>query len=118
MSLLTYLFGDDENARRAEAADAQLRELNRNRYGVDYVNGDDWVPPAEQERQIDAAFAEGWQDGKRNVTGVVSGFFKVIGDGLGAILLGVPVWVWAVAGVALWAWLGFPGLSKLRRKLA
>lgn len=116
MSFLTWIYGDDENAQRAAAADAKLRELNRQLYGVDYVNQDTWVPPAEQEKQVDQAFNEGWQDGKKNVTGVVGGFFQVIRDGLGSVLLGIPAWVWLAAAAALWFYLGTPGLAALKKK--
>ena len=128
MSILSYLYGDDENARRADAADAQLRAMNEERaktlgaawkaevdrnYATQVTFGVD-----AQNKEIDAAFGEGWNDGKKNVTGFVSGGFKVIGDGLSAVLLGIPAWVWLAAAVALWGWLGFPGMSAIRKKLA
>lgn len=118
MSILSWIYGDDANAQAAADADAKLRELNRQQYGVDYVNTDNWVPPDQQNAQIDAAFGEGWNDGKKNVTGFVSGAFKVIGDGLSSVLLGIPAWVWLAAAAALWLYLGAPGLRKLKGKFA
>lgn len=128
MSFLSSLFGDDENAAAAAEADARLRILNEERakklgpawqaevdrnYGTQSTFGVE-----AQEREIDAAFAEGWNDGKKNVTGFVGGIFKVVGDVLGSVLLGIPFWVWALAGIGVWGWLGFPGLSKLKKKLS
>ncbi len=128
MGLGSWLYGDDDNAQRAADADARLRILNEERakklgpawkakvdrnyetqvtYGVD-----------AQNREIDTAFSEGWQDGKRNVTGFVGGIFKTVGDVLSSVLLGIPFWVWAIAAVGVWGWLGFPGLSKLKKKFA
>ena len=118
MSFLTWLYGDEENAQRAAEADAKLRELNQARYGVPYVNQDEWVPPWEQEKQISAAFDEGWNDGKKNVSGAIGGFFKVVGDTLSSVLLGIPAWVWLIAAAALWVYLGAPGLRKLKGKFA
>ena len=131
MSLLSSLFGDDENAQRAAEADVQLRELNRRRAATlgpewsakveaDYNAQQDggWVTPAEQEKQIDQAFAEGWEDGKKNISSAVSGFFRVIGDGLSSILLGVPAWVWISALLGVWVYLGAPGLKLLKKKFA
>lgn len=128
MSFLSYLFGDDENAARAAEADARLRILNAERakkLGAqwnDQVNRNYETQAAfgveAQEREIDAAFDEGWQDGKKNVTGFISGTFKVIGDVLSSVLLGIPFWAWALAAIGVWGWLGFPGLGKLKKKLA
>jgi hypothetical protein len=128
MSLLSWIYGDDENAQRAAEADAKLRELNEAdaaRYGDAwksqvYRNYQNQVTfnPAEQEQQIDDAFAEGWNDGKKNVTGFVSGAFKVVRDVLSSVLLGIPFWVWAAAGVFVWGYLGFPGLKALKKKFA
>ena len=128
MSFLSSLFGDDENARRAEAADAQLRALNERRAAT---LGAAWKAEVDrnyatqatfgvnaQNAEIDAAFGEGWNDGKKNVTGFVSGGFKVFGDGLSAVLFGIPAWAYLAAAVALWVWLGFPGMSAIRKKLA
>lgn len=116
MSLLSWFYGDDENAKRAAEADAKLRELNRARYGVDYVNQDQWLPPAQQAEQVGAAFDEGWDDGKQNVQKTVGSVFGVAGDGLKAILGGIPLWAWLLGIGALWLWLGKPGLQTLRSK--
>lgn len=128
MSFLSYLYGDDENAARAAAADAQLRDMNQARA---QELGSEWLYQVDrnyasqvtfgvdaQNAQIDTAFGEGWNDGQKNVTGFVSGIFKGIGDVLGAVLLGIPFWVWAIAAIGVWGWLGFPGLSRLKKKLA
>lgn len=128
MSLLSYLYGDDDNAQRAAEADARLRILNDERakklgagwkaevdrnYNTQVTYGVD-----AQNREIDAAFDEGWNDGKSNVTGFIGNIFKVAGDVLGSVLLGIPFWVWALASIGVWGWLGFPGLSQLKKKLS
>jgi len=128
MSLLSYLYGDDENAQRAAEADEKLRALNEQRAND---LGESWKAEVDrnystqstfgvdaQNREIDAAFDEGWQDGKRNVTGFIGNIFKVAGDVLGSVLLGIPFWVWALASIGVWGWLGFPGLSQLKKKLS
>lgn len=117
MSFLSWLYGDAENAQRAAEADAELRRLNSIRYGVDYVNQDEWVPPAQQEEQIAEAFDQGWADGRKNVTSWVAKPFKVVSDGLTAVLAGIPVWVWLLAGVGVWVWLGMPGLNRLKKAI-
>lgn len=116
MNLLTWLFGDEENAQRAAEADAKLRELNRARYGVDYVTADDWSNPAKQEQQIDDAFSEGWDDGKANVQKTVGSVFGVAGDTIKAALGGIPLWTWLIGIGAIWLWLGKPGWQILRPK--
>ena len=127
MSFLSYLYGDDENAARAAAADTTLRAMNEERAKT---LGADWKAKVDrnygtqstfgveaQNAEIDSAFDEGWNDGKKNVTGFVGGIFKVVGDVLGSVLLGIPAWVWAVAAIGLWGWLGFPGLSRIKKSL-
>jgi hypothetical protein len=97
---------DAENAARAADADAQLRELNRERYGVDYVNRDDWQPDAAARDSIDAAFVSGLDDGRKNTNsflwGTLGQFFKT-----------VPTVVWVGLAVAAFAWLG--GFTWLAR---
>lgn len=124
MPILTWLYGDTANADAAAQADAQLRELNQKKYGSsgmiqDTLSGTDgvdvWVPPGEQEKQVNAAFQEGLNDGANNVTGFVSGAFNFIGKALGAVLLGIPIWVWLIAGAGVFFYLG--GGVWLRRKI-
>lgn len=116
MSLLSWISGyDTENADRAAAADAELRRLNQARYGVPYVNRDDYLDKAGAERAIGEAFDEGWQDGQRNVSGFVGRIFGVVGDVLKAVLFGIPFWVWLLAALFI-AWrLGL--LAKLVKKV-
>jgi hypothetical protein len=127
MSFLSWLYGDDENAKRAADADAQLRAMNEERAKT---LGDEWKARVEknyetqvtfgveaQNREIDAAFVEGWNDGKNNVTGFVKGAFKVVGDVLSSVILGIPAWVWLTAAGVVWFYLGTPGLKTLKSKL-
>lgn len=117
MSFLSWLYGDEENAQRAAEADAELRRMNRERYGVDYVNEDDWSNPAQQEQEISDAFDEGWDEGRENVQGAVGKTFGVVGDTFKAAFLGVPFWFWLVVLAGVWIWLGAPGLNKIRQRL-
>lgn len=140
MSLISYLFGADElqatgdkydalnqadataryqpggptyekiKAQKGKAAaDAAWEQVQKN-----YQTG----ATGNVSEQIDAAFDEGWEDGKKNVTGFVSSAFKVVRDVLSSVLLGIPFWIWAAAVFVLWGYLGFPGLKALKKKLA
>jgi hypothetical protein len=140
MSFIGSLFGADELQATGDAADARIEEMNRR----DYAPGGRLYERIKRERgqaaadaayqtvlghletgrtgdvdaQINTAFQEGLQDGRNNITGFVSNVFGFVGKALGAILLGIPVWVWAVAAVAVWGWLGFPGMKAIRKKFA
>lgn len=119
---------DSANADKAAAADAQLRRLNEEdalTYGPEWkakvdANYASQVPfgQAAQRQEISNAFDEGWNDGKKNISNAVGGFFKVISDGLSSVLFGIPFWVWALGLVAVWGYIGFPGLKKLKGKFA
>jgi len=114
---------DSENAKRAEDADARLRELNA-QYALDY--GPTWqaqvarnyetqVPfdQATQRADIQTAFGQGIDEGRKNVTGFISDAFGFVGKTLSSVVFGIPFWVWALGAVAVFGWLGgFPWLLK------
>ena len=106
MSLLSSIFGADKLQAEGDALDARLAELNKTIY-LDKYNRPDLYEQAQANaargatgnvaQQIDAAFKEGLQDGANNVTGFFGGAFDIVGKGVGAILKGVPWWIWAAA---------------------
>ena len=123
MSLLSWISSyDGDNADAAAAADAKLRELNEQRYSgaqLEQVRRNYATQEAigrdAQERQIGEAFDEGWDDGRKNVSGFIGKIFGVVADVLKSVLFGIPFWVWLLAGLFL-AWrLGL--LTKLLRKV-
>lgn len=118
---------DAENARRAEAADAELRALLQKQQAAGYYTPQQWsqiekdyasqstIGEAGQRDEIGEAFSEGLAEGRQNITGFVRGVFDQVGKALGSVLLGVPFWVWLlVAGAVLWK-LG--GLGWLERRV-
>lgn len=139
MSWIGSLFGAEELQTAGDAADAKLAEMNNR----DYAPGGRLYEKIKRERgqaaadaaylavqgnletgrtgdvdaQISEAFDEGLKEGAGNITGFASGVFSFFGRALGAILLGIPVWAWAAAALGVWAWLGFPGLQALKKKL-
>ena len=129
ISLPDWLTGyDSENAERANEADTRLRQLNEDRaaqLGPEWkaqvdANYNTQVPfdTTSQRADIQDAFGEGLEDGRRNVTGFIGGAFNFVGKSLAAVLLGVPVWVWLLGGLAIWFYLGAPGARKLKGKFA
>lgn len=121
----------DAAEERGRISDANLREQNRidferNRAGdYDAFTRETYEQSnAQIDRgvivnaadQVNAEFSAGLDDGRRNISGSVAGFFGVIGRGIGGVLLGVPVWVWLL--VAGWAFFTFggPGLVRAFRK--
>lgn len=119
MSLLSWITGfDKENAQRAAEADAKLRELNQARYGVDYVNRDDYVSIQTAEQQIGGAFVEGWQDGRNNIrTGIgatINGLFK---NTFG--LIPWQIWLLAAAAGVVYFWPVIrPVAGRLAKRIA
>lgn len=140
MSLIGYLFGAPDLQSEGDKLDAQLEEMNQRDYApggrlyekIKAQRGQAAADAAyaavqgnlatgktgDVDKQISDAFDEGLKEGAGNITGFVSGVFSFVGRALGAVLLGIPIWAWAVAAVAVWGWLGFPGLKALKKKLA
>jgi hypothetical protein len=135
MSFIASLFGAKALQATGDANDARLAELNQRDYApggrlYKKISKEQGLAAAEAAYQktlgqqttgatgdvagqIDAAFKEGLDEGAGNITGFVSGAFSFVGRALGAILLGIPIWAWALAGLALWLYLGAPGKKKL-----
>ena len=90
-----------------------MRELNRERYGVDYVNTDEWQADMAARDSIDQAFYSGLDDGRQNTN-------KFIWGALGQFLKSVPTVVWIGLAVAAFVWLGgFKWLARITKgKLA
>ena len=105
MSLLPdWLTGyDEENALRAQAADATLREMGLSNYdrASDYS-------PDNQRGQIDAAFTTQLYSGPNFIR-------RILGETIWAILASVPAIVWIGGAVALFIWAG--GFTWLKGKL-
>jgi len=128
-AILDWLYGADDLQKQGDTLDGQLRDINERDYGPGgrYYTPDNYTRTQDNlasgatgdvSQQLDDAFQEGLDEGANNVTGVISGAFKLIGKGLGAVLLGVPAWAWLLGIVALWVYLGAPGLRQLKGKFA
>lgn len=130
---------DAANADAAAAADAQLRQMNATDYSAggsiydqvaatqgnaaadalsgkvaaDYAAQDVSAPMGQdaQRTQIQTAFDTTAQT---KANGIFGTFFGGIFDVVKTILKAIPLWVWIVAGIALFLWLG--GGGWLRRK--
>jgi len=126
MSLLTWLTGyDSENAQRAAEADARLRQLNADaaasgRYDqrtVDQITADYATQFDTNPDTIGTAFDEGWQEGRQNVSGFISGAInRIVADPLRAVIGGLPWWLWllALGALAFYLW---PLLRPIFRRL-
>ena len=126
MSFLSWLFQDKENAARGAAADAELRRIKDERIASGYwtpeqieaVNRsyetDAFLNDDQAQAAIGEAFAEGWQDGRRNVSATISGTLnRIVFDPVRAVVGGVPWWLWLVGlAFALWYFGLWRGLSK------
>lgn len=117
---------DKTEAEKAAAADAQLRAMNEARAAE---LGAAWKAQVDrnyqtqatfgydaQKREVNIAFKEGLDDGAKGITGFVSGVFSLVGRALGSVLLGIPAWAWLLVGVAVWFYLGTPGLNRIKQK--
>lgn len=131
MSLLDWWLNTDDLQKEGDAADRKLAELNARDYGeggriYNLIQDQSGTTAAEYAQgtvqknlqssqtgnvseQVDAAFDEGWEDGKRNVSGFIGKTFGVVGDVLTSVLKGIPWWVWALALL----WFGWPFIAPL-----
>lgn len=130
---------DAANADRAAAADAQLRQMNAvdyspggsiyndaaGQYGSTYADSlagkvaadyaaQDVSAPMGQDAQREQIQKEFDTTMQKKADGIFGTFFGGIFDVLKTILKAIPLWVWIVAGIALFIWLG--GGGWLRRK--
>lgn len=126
-AILDWLYGANDLQKTGDQLDAELRAANERDYGPGgrYYTPDNYQTTQQNlqtgatgdvSQQLSDAFDEGLKEGAGNVSGVISGVFSVIGRGLSAVLLGIPVWAYAVAALALWIYLGAPGLRQLKGK--
>lgn len=105
---------DEENAIRAQQADAQLQAMNQQTYGTPYVGNDyGTYGPAAQEAQIQEAFDTELQS---QANSIIGGPLRGLGTVVASILKAIPLWVWLAGAVVLFAWLGgFSWLAALAR---
>lgn len=126
MSLWTWFPGyDSDNAARGDAATATLQQLNADaaasgRYDqatVDQIARDYGTQFNTDPSTIGDAFDEGWQEGRQNVSGFISGAInRIVADPLRAVIGGLPWWLWALGLAALGFYL-WPLLRPLLRRV-
>lgn len=105
---------------RGEALDNQRYELNQETYTPEqwaiyqsHIQAPDSAYGTDVGSAVGDSFIEGAQDGLNNVKGGIKGTL----NGVGSFVWGaIPWWVWPVAIVGLFIWLG--GLTLLKGKLA
>lgn len=113
MSWLTKLFGTDEEIERGKALDAAIAAENqklvdRGVWSKDVYDQYERNAAAQSadtyEQQVDDAFDEGWEEGKRNEIGFLRDLAgRLIGDPAAVVLASIPWWVWALVAAYL-AW--------------
>lgn len=130
MSLLDWFYGTDALQKQSDSLTGQTTALNQARvdagiYDPSYMDvynkhlmintpdtlGSDAVSVHDQ---VSGAFYEGLAQGSSNVSSAIGGFFNALLKPIGAVLRGVPWWIWAALLVALFLWLG--GGKWLERK--
>jgi hypothetical protein len=122
MSLLPdWMTGyDASNAEAAAAADAQLRQINKERYDGTSLAGIVKANYAKQEKmgteaqraEIDKSFTDELKARANSIFGTP---LRWLGEILKATFLAVPVWIWLVAAIAVFFYFG--GGGWLKRKL-
>jgi hypothetical protein len=113
MSWLSIFTGyDEENAARAEAAQAQLKAMGG--ANNDYFTDFNQVTVADQTKAQEDSFNA---DVRANADTIIGAPLRFVGRVLGAVLLGIPLWVWLVAGGFAFFYLGGgPVLKKWFKK--
>lgn len=125
-AFLDWITGTDTEIERGKQLDAQIAAQNRKL--VDRGIWDD-ATYAQYEKnaaandsstysgQVEEAYDQGWEEGKKNTTGFLSDLFKrLITDPASIVLASIPWWVWLGLGIFL-AWqLGL--FAVLKRKFA
>lgn len=113
MSILPdWLTGyDAENAARAAAADAELRRLAEQRGQIVAPDSFDFTSPDAQRQQIDQTFTDTLDSRAKSLIGNP---LAVVWSTIAAILKAIPLWVWIVAALFAFYWLG--GFTWAARK--
>ncbi len=106
MSWLSFFTGyDQENARRAEEADARLESmgLGLNDRVTDFeLDGNAFTVGNQVSAQEESFNA----DVRSNADSIIGAPLRFVGRILGATLLAIPLWLWLVAGLVLFFYLG------------
>lgn len=91
---------DSENAARAQAADATLRNM-----GLSNLDSPEDYDPANQRAEIDQVFTDSVKGDINSFGSKILGLFKLL-----------PWWVYVVAGLALFFYLG--GAAIIRKQVS
>jgi hypothetical protein len=116
MSWLSIFTGyDEENAARAEAAQAQLKAMGGANY--DYFTDFNQVTVADQTRAQEDSFNA---DVRANADTIIGAPLRFVGRILGSTLLSLPLWIWLVAAGVLFFYLGGGTIARsaLKKKFA
>jgi hypothetical protein len=70
--------------------------------------------PIDYEREIGDGFEDGLKEGSRTVTGFFRGVFDFTGEAFSAVLRGVPLWLWLVVAAGIFFYFG--GGQWLKRR--
>lgn len=97
---------DADNAARAQAAHDRLQQMNAAKYGPLYTPKDTQsYDPDEQRAEIDQVFTDSVKGDINRIGEKILGVFKLL-----------PWWVYVVAGVALFFYLG--GAAVIRKQVS
>lgn len=124
-----------DEVQRGKDADARLDALNRQAWESGKIDSQEYQrrqaaaageSASTYESQVDAAFEEGWQQGKDSVSDAVAATTRAVTGAAGSVvsaplrglLSGIPWWLWlAAAGVVVWKLGLAPGLVSSARRV-